>query len=79
MKPKPTPGPWTVDQFGWCAESETWDNQDLIAASPDLLEALKECRKVMMMEHVLNPEYGWLDFINKHIQPAIDKAEGGTE
>ena len=55
MKPKPTPGPWAVDKWGWCAESETWDNQYLIAAAPELLEALKNVISFFPYTHI-DPE-----------------------
>jgi hypothetical protein len=52
------------------------DDARLILSAPDLLEALQECRRVILMEHALNQEYGWLDFVEEHIRPALNKAEG---
>lgn len=37
-----TPGPWTMDGDGWCLQAETWENQRLIAAAPELLAACEE-------------------------------------
>jgi hypothetical protein len=37
---KHTPGPWS-NNAGWCAEAALFENQDLCAAAPELLEAVK--------------------------------------
>lgn len=36
--------PWTKDSEGWCIEADIWENQDLVAAAPELLDA---CRKAL--------------------------------
>ena len=35
---------WTKDNEGWVIEADRWENQDLVLAAPDLLEALQEAR-----------------------------------
>jgi hypothetical protein len=48
----------------------------LVAAAPMLLEALMECRRVMLVEDSLNTAYGWADHVAKHVDPAIAAATG---
>ena len=75
-----TPGPWAIDIdraivapngissvaqiFSWVGEEEADANARLIAAAPDLLAALKECRAhgFYSVEHL--------------VDAAIEKAEG---
>ena len=54
----------------------TEEDARLICAAPKLLEALMECRRVMLVEDSLNTAYGWADHVAKHVDPAIAAATG---
>ena len=56
------------------AIQEQESNARLIAAAPDLLEALKECRAAMYAD---NPADGWFEII-KSADAAISKATGAA-
>lgn len=77
---QPTPGPWKVHPQArtavhqpslncWIPQSEA--DARLIAAAPDLLEALKEAVK-----YTRHPDYDWPVEFSRMVDAAIAKAEG---
>ena len=95
-KPTHTPGPWTVDDIsihgpdGWnvanaACRSRTSETQEanarLIAAAPDLLDALRSAASCMMLQQVLErgrgdkTASGW-DAPIAQARAAIVKADG---
>ena len=69
-----TPGPWTLFADGWRYEAEVWENQSLVAAAPELLEALKLAAGLLALNDPSD-----LMFESEEagkIRAAIAKAEG---
>jgi hypothetical protein len=40
-----------------------------------LTKALLQAEQAMLVEHAIDPEYGWGEFVKKQIRPALDKAK----
>ena len=82
---KHTPGPWErwgraspsqVISAGDCFVAQTLGGNDeanarLIAAAPDLLEALREAA-----DYTRHPDYDWPVEFSRRVSAAIAKAEG---
>lgn len=65
-----TPGPWTA----WAHA-----NARLIAASPDMYEALKSCPLPSTMGSRDDHYQRFYDWYNKHVTAALSKAEAGHD
>jgi hypothetical protein len=48
----------------------------LRAINADLLAALTEVVSAIRIEHSLRPDYGWQEWLDEYILPAIEKAKG---
>lgn len=67
---KHTPGKWEKDNEGWCIQSDIWENQDLVLAAPELLEALQGLMRAYEAIGGLIHDGTW----HSHARAAIEKA-----
>lgn len=86
---KHTPGPWRYEPVTRMvngdgeyicemsgARSIHQAGARLIAAAPEMYEALKQARTAMRVEHSLHPDYGWGEFAEELITPLLAKIDG---
>lgn len=74
METKHTLGPWRIADDGWCYEADVFENQALVSAAPDLLEAVET-----LLDCFVNDPLGWMDSSDIAIEKAYDaihKAKG---
>lgn len=65
-------------QFTDHVDSECEANAYLIAAAPDMLTALEGCKQVLEFAQQVDKSAKWGDFVREAIDPALQKATGGS-